>query len=89
MTTQPVAKRDIRTILWDITCLGGELASVDDSRLDDTELALDSLALVWLIIQLERRIGRALSPEQSSLSSFRTVNAIHSSLTGQRETGPA
>lgn len=80
MTQSPVTKSDIRAILWEVACLGTELASIDDDRLDDAELGLDSLTAVWLIVQFERRTGCSLPTELSLSSSFRTVNTMHSVL---------
>lgn len=77
---EPPAKRDIRTWLWDITFLGDALSSVDDDHLDDTDLALDSLSLVWFLLHLERVTARQL---QAPADSFQSVNSIHAFLNGK------
>ena len=80
MTPEPPAKRDIRTWLWDISFLGDTLASVDDDHLDDTDLALDSLSLVWFVLHLERVTARQLLEQAKPADSFRSVNRIHAFL---------
>lgn len=79
MTTPDLSKRDIRALLWDVSYLGSSLTSSSDDRLDDADLALDSLTMVWLITQLERRTGMPVS-QQVSVSVLQSVNAIHQHL---------
>jgi acyl carrier protein len=75
MTDSAPSKSEIRTLLWDMTCLGSTLHSADDDRLDDTDLGLDSVNLLWLIGQLERRTGRPVT-DGASIATFQTVNTI-------------
>ena len=69
-------KAEIRELLWESTRLGAELDSVDDDRLDDADLALDSLTLITVVTQLERSLGRPV-PVRGAGAAFRTVNGIH------------
>ncbi|WP_216896608.1 phosphopantetheine-binding protein [Nocardia alni] len=88
MTTGPgLTKADIRTLLWDVTRLGGELASTDDDHLDDADLALDSLTLTWVIVRLEQYSGRTTSADSLSLESLHTVNALYAFATGRSQEG--
>jgi hypothetical protein len=73
-------KRDLRGWLWDISFLGGALASVDDDHLDDADLALDSLSLVWFVLHLERVTARPLLEQTRAADPFRSVNSIHAFL---------
>ncbi|MFC7304758.1 hypothetical protein ACFQVC_11070 [Streptomyces monticola] len=82
MTAATVDKREIRRLLWDLSCLGTTLISHDDDRLDDTDLALDSIAVIWLLSKLEQRTGLSLA-QGASLLTFQSVDSIHDHLTRQ------
>lgn len=79
MTTPDISKRVIRELLRTVSFLGSSLESASDDHLDDTDLGLDSLTVVWLIAQLERRTGSPVS-RQASTAAFQSVNTIHQHL---------
>jgi acyl carrier protein len=43
---------------------------------DDTELALDSLGLVWLLHQLEAQYGLVVEPSDADADAFTSIRAI-------------
>jgi acyl carrier protein len=51
---------------------------------DDTELALDSLGLVWFLHQLELRYGLEIPPAEAFLAEFTSVRRITAYLTEYR-----
>ncbi|MET8763323.1 cytochrome P450 [Lentzea sp. NPDC004782] len=71
-------KTDVRQLVLDVSYLKSALSSADDSHLDAEELHLDSLTLVWLMMTIERRIGRRVSVTQPV-----TVDSLHLSIVGE------
>jgi acyl carrier protein len=61
-----IGAEDVRTLLAQLP------ADFDD----DTQLALDSLGLVWLLHLVESRHGLVITPSEELLAGFNTVRGI-------------
>jgi cytochrome P450 len=70
-----VNKTEVRQLVWDVSYLKNMLSSLEDPRLDGEELHLDSLTLVWLVMNIERRTGRRISLTQPV-----TVDSLHGAI---------
>lgn len=74
-----LSKSDVRRILADRQIFA---APIDDIG-DDVDLALDSLAVVWLAHRLEADHGVMIDPDELDPVDFTSVNAIHAMVTRQ------
>jgi acyl carrier protein len=74
-----LSKSDVRRILADRQIFA---APIDDIG-DDADLALDSLAVVWLAHRLEEDFGITIDPAELDPLDFTSVNAIHTMATRQ------
>jgi len=69
-----ITKDDVRRILADKRIF----AVAPEDLGEHTELALDSLSLVWLIHKLEEEHGIVLDPQGDDFAEFTSVDRIHS-----------
>lgn len=69
---EDIRTEDVRTLLADPKLLARLPADFDD----DTQLALDSLGLIWLLHLLEARYGLVITPAQELLTEFDSVRGI-------------
>lgn len=74
-----LSKSDVRRILADHEIFA---APIDDIG-DDADLALDSLAVVWLAHRLEADYGVMIDPDELDSVDFTSINAIHTMATRQ------
>jgi acyl carrier protein len=73
--TTTITKAEIRDLLRGVSHLGDVPASVDDA-----ELGLDSITMIWVITQLQRRTGLTRVQDMTA-DELRSVNTIHRYLT--------
>ena len=57
-------------------------AQLPDDLGDDTELALDSLGLVWLLHQVQERYGLVVEPSDAGIDGLTSVRRITGYLNG-------
>ncbi|KUF16797.1 MULTISPECIES: hypothetical protein [Streptomyces] len=75
---RPIGPDAVRELLSDPKIYSGLPSELDD----DTEIALDSLGLVWFLHQLELRHGLVVEPAEAHLTGFTSVRSITRYLTG-------
>lgn len=68
----PIRTGDVRGLLRDSKLFPELPADVDD----DTELALDSLGLLWLLHQVQERYGLAVDPADADLDDLTSIRRI-------------
>jgi acyl carrier protein len=74
-----LSKSDVRRILEDRQIFAAPIDNIGD----DADLALDSLAVVWLAHRLEEDYGVTIDPDELDPVDFTSVNAIHTMATRQ------
>lgn len=77
MTADPGPREQItaaavRELLSDPKIFPGVPAGLDD----DTEIALDSLGVVWFLHQLDLRYGLAIEPDEEHITGFTSIRRI-------------